>query len=132
MKPEDNLKKGSLEMLVLQLLSNHDCYGYQLTQIMKKQSEDVIIVPSGFLYPTLYKLLEKSYISEYPVKSGKRQERIYYHLQAAGVVYLKNQLDAYHNVTNTIEKILNYTGDGETISLDQAYEKKILTSVELA
>ena len=75
-----NFKKGSVEMLILRLLSNHDCYGYQLTQIIKKLSDGLIIIPSGSLYPILYKLLDEGYITEYAVKSGRRQERIYYHL----------------------------------------------------
>lgn len=53
-------------------------------------------------------------------------------LEAAGAVYLKNQLDAYHNVTNAIEKILNYTDDGQIISPNQASEGTVLVSMEFA
>lgn len=113
MKPQDNFKKGSLEMLILRLLQNHDCYGYQLTQIMKEQSDGLINIPSGSLYPTLYKLLDGGYISEYSVKSGKRQERIYYHLENSGKLYLKDQIDAYNRVSHAIGKILSYNGSTE-------------------
>lgn len=111
MKSKDAFKKGSLEMLILKLLSVQDCYGYQLTQIMKKESDGLIQIPSGSLYPTLYKLLDNGYITEYTVKSGKRQERIYYHLEESGVDYLKEQIDAYRSISHAILKILDYEGD---------------------
>lgn len=112
MQAKDNLKKGSLEMLVLKLLSIHDCYGYQLTQILKKLSNGVISVPSGSLYPALYKLLDNNYISEYSVKVGKRQERIYYHLEEKGKLYLEEQVESYRLFTLMIENILQYKGGG--------------------
>lgn len=110
MKAKDNFKKGSLEMLILKLLSVQDCYGYQLTQILKQESNGLIQIPSGSLYPTLYKLLDNGYITEYTVKSGKRQERIYYHLEESGVDYLKEQIDAYRSISHAILKILDYEG----------------------
>ncbi|WP_461812630.1 PadR family transcriptional regulator [Faecalimonas sp.] len=111
MQARDNLKKGSLEMLILKLLSICDCYGYQLTQILKKLSNGVLSVPSGSLYPALYKLLDNNYISEYSVKVGKRQERIYYHLEDKGKLYLEEQIESYRLFTLMIENILQYTGE---------------------
>ena len=35
MEYKDRFKKGLIEMLLLKILSEHDCYGYQLTQIIK-------------------------------------------------------------------------------------------------
>ena len=106
-----NFKKGSVEMLILRLLSNHDCYGYQLTQIIKKLSDGLIIIPSGSLYPILYKLLDEGYITEYAIKSGRRQERIYYHLEPSGEKYLEEQITAYRAVENAISRILSYEGE---------------------
>lgn len=114
MNSRDNLKKGSLEMLILKLLSIQDFYGYQLTQFLKKESNGLINIQSGSLYPTLYKLLDNGYISEYTVKSGKRQERIYYHLENSGKEYLSEQIDTYCEITAAIMNILNYKGDGTT------------------
>lgn len=113
MKTKDNFKRGSLEMLILRLLLNHDCYGYQLTQLMEEQSDGQIIVPSGSLYPTLYKLLDRGYISEYSIRIGKRQERIYYHLEKDGRDYLKEQINAYNDISKAIAKILAYKGSAE-------------------
>lgn len=110
MKAKENFRKGALDMLILKLLSKHDCYGYQLTQIIKEQSNGLINIPSGSLYPSLYRLLEGNYISEYPVMVGKRQQRIYYHLESEGRQYLEEQMSDYYEIAEAIEKILQYDG----------------------
>ena len=51
-----NFKMGTVEMIVLFLLQKQDLYGYQLTTLIKKQSNGNVIVTESTLYPTLYKL----------------------------------------------------------------------------
>ena len=41
---KDRFKKGSVEMLLVKVLSEEDCYGYQITQIIKELSHGNIIV----------------------------------------------------------------------------------------
>ena len=60
MDRRDNFKKGSIEMLALKLLSEKDCYGYELCQLMQERSDNIINVPEGSLYPALYKLADKT------------------------------------------------------------------------
>ena len=36
---KDNLKRGTIEMILLHLLEQEDKYGYQLSQDLEKQSE---------------------------------------------------------------------------------------------
>ncbi|MFR1725268.1 PadR family transcriptional regulator [Emergencia timonensis] len=47
---------GTVEMIVLFLLQKQNLYGYQLTTLIKKQSNGNVIVTESTLYPTLYKL----------------------------------------------------------------------------
>ena len=54
MSTQINFKKGSVEMLLLHVLScKGDCYGYQLSQLIKKSSENTLDFPVGSLYPAL-------------------------------------------------------------------------------
>lgn len=46
-----------MEMILLKILENHDCYGYQITQIIKKVSHVDIILAEGTMYPILYRLV---------------------------------------------------------------------------
>ena len=59
----ESFKTGSIEMLLLYLLTEDDYYGYQLSQMVKKRSNGILQVPEGSMYPTLYRLAEKGYVT---------------------------------------------------------------------
>lgn len=106
MANRNSFKKGTIELLLLSLLSTEDCYGYQITQTIKQQSEGLITVTEGALYPILYKLLDKGYVSDYKKPAGKRLMRVYYHLEPEGLTYFKTLLDDYNKVQLGVQKIL--------------------------
>lgn len=65
-KNKSNFKKGSVEMLLLHLLKTEgDCYGYQLSQLINQRSSGVLVIPEGSMYPTLYKLIDNNFITDY-------------------------------------------------------------------
>lgn len=113
METKSNFRRGSVELLVLHLLSQKDYYGYELTQIMKKQTDGAMDIPVGSLYPALYKLIDNGYISDYKKQVGKRLVRVYYHLEEAGKQRLTLLLNDYLQTNQAIQSILNYTGKEE-------------------
>jgi PadR family transcriptional regulator PadR len=108
MNQRSNFKKGSVEMLLLHILSCGDCYGYQLTQLIREHSKEIIVIPEGSMYPTLYKLLENQYISDYKKQVGRRLTRVYYHLEEKGQQHLEDLVKDYHDVNAGIMKVLDY------------------------
>ena len=109
MRAHNNFKKGAVEMLLLHILnSKGDCYGYQLSQLIRQTSDDYLIIPEGSLYPALYKLIEKGYISDYKNQIGKRLTRVYYHIETAGRNRLTELVEDYLATTESIKKILNH------------------------
>lgn len=104
---KSNFKKGSIELLVLHLLSIQDCYGYQLTQLIEQLSDGRIVVQEGALYPVLYKLSDDSLISEKTVQVGKRKTRVYYHLEPSGIALLEDLRKDYFEVHDGIQAVLN-------------------------
>ena len=102
-----NFKMGTVEMIVLYLLSHQDLYGYQITTLIKELSEGNVIVTESTLYPTLYKLLNNKYISDYEEIIGKRRVRVYYHLEPAGLQRLNDLLEDYAEITFGFNKILS-------------------------
>lgn len=103
------LKKASIEMLLLKLLSESDKYGYQMTQALKKRSSGLYTIMEGSMYPILYRLTDKKYISSYEKKVGKRQFRIYYHLEESGKQYYEKLLEDYRDFSNVITFLLHST-----------------------
>ncbi|MDD6043353.1 MAG: PadR family transcriptional regulator [Eubacteriaceae bacterium] len=98
---------GTVEMLVLYLLKDQDLYGYQITSLIKELSEGNVVVTESTLYPTLYKLLNKQFISDYEETIGKRRVRVYYHLEDTGKKRLDDLLEDYETITLGISKILS-------------------------
>lgn len=105
---KDRFKKGLIEMLLLKLLSEEDCYGYQITQIIKEVSDGSIIVREPSMYPILYRLQERGFISSYKEKGNGRMERVYYHIEEGGKTELEKLIGAYKQVQDGANAILNY------------------------
>ena len=106
MARRSSFKMGTVELIVLFLLSQQDLYGYQLTSLIKEKSNGKVTITESSLYPTLYKLLDKKMISDYEQPSGKRRIRVYYHLEDAGKERLAELLEDYETITSGIQSIL--------------------------
>ena len=91
-------------MLLLHLLKTEgDCYGYQLSQLINQRSSGVLVIPEGSMYPTLYKLIDNNFITDY-----KKMTRVYYHLEEAGEKRLEELVEDYLEVTEAIHKIMDF------------------------
>ena len=109
----ENFKRGSIEMLILYLLSQEDMYGYQLAQEINSRSEGQFDITEGSMYPTLYRLIEKKAISDYKKLSGKRRTRVYYHIEKEGVELLekiKTTLDEIQGLREDLDDLLDNPG----------------------
>lgn len=93
------------EMLILSVLKDKDCYGYEITSIIKELSDGLISIKEGTLYPTLYKLIDNDYISSKDVIVN-RKVRVYYHLEDKGREYLQQLEDEYFAWEEKIRKIV--------------------------
>ena len=68
------------DMLILSLLKQRDCCGYEITNSIKELSDGVIDIKEGSLYPSLYKMVDKGYISSKD-EYVNRKLRVYYHIR---------------------------------------------------
>ena len=120
MVKKSNFKKGSVEMLILTLLNDQTMYGYQISQEISGRSGNIINIPEGSLYPTLYKLLEENYVADERRLVGKRMSRIYYSITDMGKKRLQDLYRDYTLVHKGIKGIMENSG----FSLDEAAEKE--------
>lgn len=102
----DSLKKGTVELLILQLLCNGEMYGYELSQALQEQSGGTLSIQEGSLYPTLYRLTDFGYITDRKEQVGKRRIRIYYSLTPEGRERLNALVKEYLNMNRGILKVL--------------------------
>ena len=113
-------KKGSVEMLILTLLNDQSMYGYQISQEISGRSGNIINIPEGSLYPTLYKLLDEDFVADERRLVGKRMSRIYYSITDKGRERLQDLYRDYTQVHKGIKGMLDKSG----FSLDETAEKE--------
>lgn len=106
---QNNFRRGIMSLVLLSLLRKEDMYGYQLVQETIKLSGNRIQTQEGSLYPVLYKLQEKGYISDRKVLVGKRMQRVYYHLEPSGLEYLHTLIDEYNAISTGVNMIMEAT-----------------------
>lgn len=99
-----------LELLLLSVLSHQDCYGYQLTSMIKKMTNNHIVIKDGTLYPILFKLLDQGCISTYDIPVGKKI-RVYYHIEPSGLEKLEEMILEFNQTVEYIRKVIDYKGD---------------------
>lgn len=101
-----HFKPRYLDMLALQLLSEKDMYGYEITKSIFSRSDGIIQVTESALYPVLYRLSERGLISEESKLVGKRQRRIYYHIKDAGRECLAAMRADFYAYTDALKRII--------------------------
>ena len=75
---DQELKRGSAELLVLALLEEHERHGYEIARLIEERSGGAIRFHVTSLYPTLYRLEDKGLIEgRWLEKSGQRRRRMY-------------------------------------------------------
>ncbi len=78
------LLKGSIALLILNLLSERDMYGYEIIQESARRSRNVFEFKEGTLYPALHQLHKRGYLySEWRVGENGKQRK-YYGLTTTG------------------------------------------------
>ena len=81
---ERELKRGSLELIVLHLLAPGEAYGYEIVSKLTAQTNGALEVTDGTLYPVLYRLERAGYVAirwETPERGVPRK---YYRLTDEG------------------------------------------------
>jgi PadR family transcriptional regulator, regulatory protein PadR len=76
--------KGSISLLLLNLLSRREMYGFEILQEASRRSDNLFEFKEGTLYPALHQLEKKGQIKSEWRKAESGRERKYYTLTAKG------------------------------------------------
>jgi transcriptional regulator len=85
------MKKGSAELLILALLEHEPRHGYESGQLIESRSRGVLHFHSASLYPLLYRLEQRKWITGRWVEQPGLRRRRYYSLTRKGVGILAEQ-----------------------------------------
>lgn len=102
-------KKNSffkLDLLILSVLQQQDCYGYEITASVRKATDDMFIIKEGVMYPILYRLLQEGYITSQE-KFVKGRVRIYYHLEPSGMEYYQMMIHEFERGVSLVRRMIS-------------------------
>ena len=96
----------TMDLLILSVLKEKDCYGYELIKMISHDSQQLIVPKMGTIYPVLYNLLENNYISSYE-KYIKTKARVYYHIEEKGLEHLNQLTQEYDQLVNVLNNMIH-------------------------
>jgi PadR family transcriptional regulator, regulatory protein PadR len=103
---ETQFLKGSIGLLLLNLLSRGELYGYEILQEASRRSANAFEFKEGTLYPALHQLEKKGLIKAQWKTAENGRERKYYSLTAAGRKAAGKYEKQWHHLTGAITAIL--------------------------
>ena len=110
MKPNrTDLMQGTLELMILKTLSREQMHGYGIAQRIHQAVDDLLKVEDGSLYPALYRMEERGWISsEWGLSENNRRAK-YYKLTKAGRKQLQAQSINWERVSRAVMRVLEAT-----------------------
>ncbi len=105
---DTQFKKGVVELLILAIVSQRDCYGYELVSSISRHIE----LTEGTVYPLLRRLTKEGLFTTYLVESDEGPSRKYYKLTTKGNEHLQGLAKRWSAFSNSVQVILKEAGLG--------------------
>jgi PadR family transcriptional regulator, regulatory protein PadR len=100
------LRRGSLELIMLHLLSSGEAYGYEIVTKLTERTNGALEVTDGTLYPVLYRLENAGYVTirwETPARGVPRK---YYRLTDAGRAELERMTREWTAFADAMNRLI--------------------------
>ena len=99
------IPQGTLDMLILQILSLEPAHGYGIAQRLEQISRSVVQVNQGSLYPALHRLEQKGWLKSAWKQSETGREAKFYSLTRSGQKQLRAEKDSWARLTSAVQLI---------------------------
>ena len=101
------IPQGTLDMLILQILSLEPAHGYGIAQRLEQTSNSVVQVNQGSRYPALHRLEQKRWLKAEWKQSETGREAKFYSLTAAGRKQLAVERDSWARLSGAVRLIFD-------------------------
>ena len=101
------LKKGSMELLLLSLLEDKPCHGYEIGRQIEIKSEGRLQFRVSSLYPVLCRMEDRGWIKGYWVEKPGERRRRFYKLTPKGKNALAQQRETWEEFKVALNLILD-------------------------
>jgi PadR family transcriptional regulator, regulatory protein PadR len=103
---ERELKRGTLEMIILKLLEERQMYGYELITTLEQRGGPQFQLKEGTLYPVLYRQEDAGYIEARWETAERGVPRKYYRLTESGANQLTMLISEWEEFSGAINRLL--------------------------
>lgn len=101
---DTGMLQGTVELLVLKRLSWGPMHGYGIASWIETATDDVLRVEEGSLYPALYRMARKGWITgEWGVSENNRRAK-FYRLTEAGRREFEEQTDGWERLSDAVTR----------------------------
>ena len=104
-KPSD-LVQGTLDLLLLKILTLEPLNGFAISLRLKQVSGDVLQVSDGSLYPALHKLEQEGWIKAEWRPSENNRRAKFYSLTRMGRRHLEREADNWNRLSAAISHVI--------------------------
>jgi transcriptional regulator len=101
------IPQGTLDMLILQILSLGPAHGYAIAQRLQQLSRDAVQPNQGSLYPALHRLEQKRWLRSEWRESETGREAKFYTLTRAGEKQLAVERRTWNRLAAAVQLIFD-------------------------
>jgi transcriptional regulator len=101
-----DLPQGTLDLLVLQVLSGGEMHGWGIAQKLAVLSNEALQLQEGTLYPALYRMEAKGWIASEWAQSENNRRAKYYCLTKVGRKRLVEEIESWDRLAEVVAAII--------------------------
>jgi PadR family transcriptional regulator PadR len=109
---ERELKRGSIELIVLHLLASGEAYGYEIVSKLTAETNGALEVTDGTLYPVLYRLERAGSVTVRWETPERGVPRKYYRITDKGRGELARLTHEWTTFTKAMTRLLRQSREG--------------------
>jgi PadR family transcriptional regulator, regulatory protein PadR len=108
-KTQLDLVRGTLDVLILKALVWGRLHGYAITSLIRRQTDEALLVEEGTLYPALWRLESKGLVeAEWGLSENNRKAK-FYRLTSDGRRHLRQETRTWEAYATAVGKVLGAT-----------------------
>jgi transcriptional regulator len=110
--PRSDLPQGTLDLLILKIVSVQPVHGYAIAQRLQQISGEVVQVPGGSLYPALHRLENRGFVKSDWKETETGRDAKFYRLTSKGRSHLESQTASWRRLAGAVGLILDLAEEG--------------------
>lgn len=100
------LLQGTLDLLILRTLQSGPAHGHAIAKAIERNSEEILQVEQGSLYPALHRLIKRGWISVEEGVSENNRRAKFYRLTTGGRKQLLAEISKWEKLARAVAGIL--------------------------